>query len=93
MSFVVYHKQTTVILPAKNRYWYETAGAAAAGLTRAVNSGKAKREDYEICDIATFHDRIEKKETKVNLMTGKEFKQSVNTPHCCDPSTETYWSM
>lgn len=33
--------------------------------------------------------------TKVvrSLMTGKEVVIRKDTPHCCDPSTETYWSM
>lgn len=31
--------------------------------------------------------------TVKNLMTGKEVQIPVNTPHCCDPSTETYYSM
>jgi hypothetical protein len=28
-----------------------------------------------------------------NLMTGKEVEIPYNTPLCCDPSSETYWSM
>jgi hypothetical protein len=28
-----------------------------------------------------------------NLMNGAPIKQSVNTPLCLDPSSETYWSM
>jgi hypothetical protein len=28
-----------------------------------------------------------------NLMTGKEIEIPVDTPLCCDPSSETYWSM
>lgn len=28
-----------------------------------------------------------------SLMTGKEVEIPVNTPRCCDPSTELYWSM
>lgn len=28
-----------------------------------------------------------------NLMSGKEFLLGANTPLCCDPSSETYWSM
>jgi hypothetical protein len=33
--------------------------------------------------------------TKVvkNLMTGKEIEIDADTPHCCNPATETYWSM
>ena len=30
---------------------------------------------------------------RTNLMTGKTFKESVDTPYYCSPSSETYWSM
>jgi hypothetical protein len=29
---------------------------------------------------------------KVNLMTGVKYLERFDTPHCCSPSTETYWS-
>jgi hypothetical protein len=29
----------------------------------------------------------------VNLMSGKEVEIAYDTPLCCDPSSETYWSM
>lgn len=54
---------------------------------------KSLREDYLIEDLKVFRETIEKTEVKINLMSGKEFTQSVNEPACCDPSTETYWSM
>lgn len=28
-----------------------------------------------------------------NLMSGKEIEIAEDTPLCCDPSSETYWSM
>lgn len=28
-----------------------------------------------------------------NLMTGKEVEIDYDTPRCCDPSSELYWSM
>jgi hypothetical protein len=31
--------------------------------------------------------------TKRNLMGGKEFTERYDTPHCCSPSSESYWSM
>ena len=30
--------------------------------------------------------------TVTNLMSGKEVQIERDTPHCCDPSSETYWS-
>lgn len=34
-------------------------------------------------------------ETKIvkNLMTGSDVEIPYDTPHCCDPSSEAYWSM
>lgn len=29
----------------------------------------------------------------VNLMTGQEVEESINTPYYCSVSSETYWSM
>jgi len=53
------------------------------------------RNDYAIAEINDFKQNIEKSVTKKNLLNpnGKGFKISVNTPSCCDPSTETYHSM
>ena len=31
--------------------------------------------------------------TVTNLMTGKEIEIERDTPRCCDPSSELYWSM
>lgn len=28
-----------------------------------------------------------------NLMTGQLVEIAADTPHCCDPSSETYWTM
>lgn len=30
---------------------------------------------------------------RTNLMTGEKFKEKLNTPYSCSPSSETYWSM
>jgi len=31
--------------------------------------------------------------TRKNLMTGAEYQERADTPLCCSPSSETYWSM
>jgi hypothetical protein len=30
---------------------------------------------------------------RTNAMTGEKFKEKLNTPYYCSPSSETYWSM
>lgn len=34
-----------------------------------------------------------KMKTVRNLMSGKEIEIAEDTPSCCDPSSEAYWSM
>lgn len=97
--FVIYHKETTMFLRIfRNGYWqdakYETEAAARAAMTRqAKKDPKFNGDEYAIADSKTFHESIEKWETKRNMMSGKEFTQRVNTPSYCDPSCESYWSM
>ena len=98
MSYVVYHKDTTRYLRSHkevrtNLALFATERAAKAALTREVNSGAVKREDFLITSRDDFEAVVEKTETVKSLMTGSDVKQCVNTPLCCDPSSETYWSL
>jgi hypothetical protein len=95
MSYVIYHIDTTILFYAKGKRWYNnryaSEPAAKAALTRELKAGRMK--NLAIADVLTFHNTIEKKVTKRNLMGGGEFECAVNEPACTDPSTETYWSM
>jgi len=75
-------------------------GAAEAALTRICKAEGLLQTDpnygryrYAIAARAYFHQNIEKKVAKRNMMTGKEYSESVNTPVHMSPSSETYWSM
>lgn len=103
MSYVIYNLNTTKLLrmPAASvgcyKEYYKSEAAAKAALTRAVKKGKVTEKEaneiYRISDAATFSTKIEKTEMVRNLMSGEMIEQSVNTPRCCDPSSELYWSM
>jgi hypothetical protein len=101
MSYIVYNKATTKILKKKNGMnAYGSEAAAKAGLTRSATCYGIRhpayirnKDDYAIAEAKHFYEHIEKKETVINLMSGKPVIQSVNTPLCCDVSSETYWSM
>lgn len=98
MNYIVYHKDTTRYLSnhpnvKTNLASFGSRGAAAAALTREVNRGAVKREDFDITDSVTFHQTVEKTVTVKSLMSGADVQQHANTPHCCDVSQETYWSM
>jgi hypothetical protein len=88
--FIIYNRETTII--SRPRWYhpgYKTRGAAQAAMTR----GGLSAAEYAIAPTDEFFAKIEKKVTKRNLIGGGEFEIGVNTPACCDPSTETYHSM
>jgi hypothetical protein len=72
--------------------YYATEASAKGALTRNVNAGKVARESFEVISSAEYQ-AIPRKMMKVrNLMSGIEVEIPVDTPLCCDPSSETYWS-
>ncbi len=93
MYYLAYNIKTTRYLPSTLTH-FATQSAAKAAITRAFNSGKiADKSEYTVADNVEFYNNIEKTETVKNMMSGNDVEQSVNTPHCCDVSSETYWSM
>jgi len=63
---------------------------------RSMNLGRRERQIidrlYEIYSLAEAAVNQPMKRVKV-LTTGEEIEIPVDTPRCCDPSTELYWSM
>jgi hypothetical protein len=83
--FVVYHKKTAEIV--KTFTLMSSARRSMTCMNR--NAGDV----YFACaDMETYNRRNATRKV-VNLMTGKEIKIAADTPLCCDPSSETYWSM
>ena len=98
MSYLIYNKETTRIHDVRKpgRLYgtthYKTEGQAKAGLTREVTKGRIERADYAIAETEYYKEHIEATVTRRNLMTGKEFEESINAPNCTSPASETYWS-
>ena len=99
--FVIYHKDTTRYLCnhrgiSTDRVHFESLRSAQSILTREFKKNQDlpfKKEDFLIIDSIDFYQNIEKKKTVKNLMTGKDVEIPMNTPLCCDVSSNTYWSM
>ena len=49
--------------------------------------------ELAVADIVTYTNKIEKQVERTNMMSGKKYKESINTPLSCSPASETYWSM
>jgi len=98
--WVVYHKDTTALVV--NQLYYGI-GAAKAAVTRMQKkylkdngimvSNDGPLFDYGIADRDYYQTNIVKMVTRKNLMTGLEYQEDINTPLCCSPASETYWSM
>lgn len=83
---------------------YATHAAAQAAITRASkkfnqnpdNVGKFQQDPqfiYAIAETNHYYNNLEKQVTRVNMMTGNEYQESVNRPRSCSPSSEAFWSM
>lgn len=95
--FCIFNTETTVAYKERTSISikeYETEGAARGALKRLVKSGKlqGRVEDYTVATREHLA-KVEKRITRHNLMSGKPISVGVNTPLCCDSSSETYWSM
>lgn len=103
MAYVVYRTSDSRIVTEKRygRETYATEAAAKAARTRMLKKPRKvngellvyKPEDLAVQDLQAYRMFIEQTVERVNLMTGKTFRESVNTPYYCSPSSETYWSM
>ena len=84
-----------------HRKAYKTHSAAQAALTRMSKRYRADLLEtvndpvyrFGIAEFAYFHDSIEKSVPKRNMMNGKDYYETVNTPNYMSPSSETFWSM
>jgi hypothetical protein len=91
-SYYVVSKGTGLIVtdgPNRTRA-YRTFGAAMATRTRLINKAGWNISELAIIDTKSYKPRMV---TRKNLMTGKTFEEDVNTPNCCSPASETFWSM
>lgn len=99
MAYVIYHNETTKLLGGASKS-YKTMGAAKAAISRLrktvpvadLNTDNDPLFVYAIAEINYFYKNIEQTVERVNLMSGKTFRESVNTPYHCSPSSESYWS-
>jgi hypothetical protein len=95
MGHVIYNKATTVIVSKV----YKTHAAALAALTRLGKaSGKLLTdEDHPlyllgVAEETYFRKHVEKHRKVVNMMSGVETMEPVNTPNYMSVGSEAYWS-
>ena len=95
MSYVVYEVESTRRCrnPKTRKEFYETERAAKAAKTRLAKTRVYTGVELAVAESAHYDANIAKMVERVNLMSGKPYMESINTPLHCSPASETYWSM
>lgn len=88
MNYIVFH---TANPHADKRYFKSAAGAKRSVTCSNRNAG---RPAYAFMEETLFYIKypLGMKIVK-NLMTGKDVQIAEDTPWCCNPASETFWSM
>jgi hypothetical protein len=91
MFYIVSRGTGLIVTDGPNRTRaYKTFGSARATRTRLCNKAGYTVDQLNIIDTKHYKPKMV---TRTNLMTGLEFEEDVNTPNCCSPASETFWSM
>jgi hypothetical protein len=95
MTYVVYEVESTRIATPKpyGKEYYATEGAAKAAKTRMEKGKRWAGKELAVAELTLYRTLIEKMIERTNLMSGKKYMESVNTPNYCSPASEAYWSM
>ena len=88
MRYIVFYTAN----PHADKRYFKTAGGAKRSTTCANRN--AGREAYAFMEETMFYLKhpVGMKTVK-NLMTGKDVQIAEDTPWCCNPASETFWSM
>ena len=70
----------------KHLYLIEEAEEVLIRLGIITENDKYEGNVKDKCD---YHENVE----RVNMMSGKTYSEPINTPACCSPASETYWSI
>lgn len=87
MSYFVSYKEVQGVK------FFVRAFRQESGAKRSVTCARKRGEEMFYMTSDKWETRSIKTRTVKNLMSGREVKIAEGTPLCCDPSSETYWSM
>lgn len=86
MAFFVYHRKSTQIIKCFNKH-------SSAKRSMTCMNRNAQSDEYAVAEEGYYQRNIVWRKKVKNLMTGQEIEIDSNTPRCCDPSSELYWTM
>lgn len=93
MSYYIVNSETGKIWG--KAYWekkvYDTERGAKIVCTK-LNKAVGNAVEWKVVDRADYVAPPVKMVERTNLMTGQKFMEPADTPWCCSPASETYWS-
>lgn len=94
MAYVVYRTSDSKICNEKayGKEVWATEAAAKAAMTRILRKERYPGAELRVQELQAYRMLIEETVERVNMMTGQTYRESVNTPSYCSPSSEAYWS-
>ena len=95
MAYVIMNVGTELTHKDKCNVTKEYATTRGAGIAcTKLNKSFGNCGQWQVMSIAAYELGFPvKMKTVKNLMSGLPVEIAENTPLCCDPSSETYWSM
>jgi len=88
MSYLIFNAETRIIV----KEGFKTEKGAKNVRTRLLKTERYAGKLLEVCDRKFFDEHVEEMVERTNLLTGKKYMEARNTPSCCSPSSESYWS-
>lgn len=86
MIYIVYHIKSTIGIKQ-----FDKESSAKRCVT--CSNRNAKTVEYAYATSQDYHTKVVHQIERVNLLSGQKYSEDSNTPNCCSPSSETYWSM
>lgn len=91
-TYIVYHIASTQLIKEFNSE--SSAKRSCTCMNRnALRDKNVTAAPYAYTTYDDYTQNVVYKRKVRSLMTGKEVEIDSNTPRCCDPSSELYWSM
>ena len=91
-TYVVYHIASTQQIKSFNCEASAKRSTTCSN-RNALRDTNVKTAPYAYTTYENYTTNVVKKIKVRSLMTGQEVEIDSNTPRCCDPSSETFWSM
>ena len=90
MSYIVYHEASTMIYKTFDN---KTSAKRSCTCANRMSVKHGLGQPYAWTTSTNYYENVVHKVTVKSLMTGQDVEIDSNTPWCCNPASEAFWSM